>query len=334
MDKVAMLKGNERKEIFESSASVRGWNPAIIEKDFWVCWTLQKLFSSLLLGNSIVFKGGTSLSKVYHLIERFSEDIDLVLNWERLGYDAEYNDPWRNQPSNTQQNHFNQEVNQKAQEYLINTFEPHLKELMASVPSVNASVSTEDELVINVEYPAAFDLKALRPEIKLEIGPLASWVPTGNHIIQPYSAEDHPGVFENPQCSVKVIKAERTFWEKATILHQQAHRTDIMPQHYSRHYYDMYCLANSTVKEKALSDLQLLADVVRFKCKFYYVAWAKYEDAKVGTFKLTPTDQGKNELGNDYKKMMPMFFRDAPSWDEIMEVIQRLEEEINNLDGE
>lgn len=329
-----MLKDNERKEIFESSASVRGWNPAIIEKDFWVCWTLQKLFSSSLLGNSIVFKGGTSLSKVYHLIERFSEDIDLVLNWELLGYDPEINDPWRDQPSNTQQDRFNREVNQKAQDYLISTFEPHLMELMASVPGVNASVSTEDELVINVKYPAAFDLKALRPEIKLEIGPLASWVPAENHNIQPYSAEDYPGVFENPKCSVKVIKAERTFWEKATILHQQAHRTDIMPQHFSRHYYDMYCLANSSVKEKALNDLQLLSDVVRFKSKFYYVAWARYEDAKVGTFKLTPTNQSDIELGNDYKKMMPMFFGDSPSWDEIMEEIQCLEEEINNRNSE
>ncbi|MDP8244454.1 MAG: nucleotidyl transferase AbiEii/AbiGii toxin family protein [Candidatus Hinthialibacter antarcticus] len=334
MDKVAMLKDNERKEIFESSASIRGWNPAIIEKDFWVCWTLQKLFSSSLLGNNIVFKGGTSLSKVYHLIERFSEDIDLVLNWKLLGYDDENNDPWSDQPSNTQQNRFNQEVNQKAQNYLIGTFEPHLKERMASVPSVNASVSTEDELVINVEYPAAFDLKALRPEIKLEIGPLASWVPTENHKIQPYSAEDYPRVFENPQCSVKVIKAERSFWEKATILHQQAHRTDIMPQHFSRHYYDMYCLAKSPVKKDALNDLKLLSDVVRFKSKFYYVAWAKYEDAKVGTFKLTPTNQGKIELRSDYKKMMPMFFGDSPSWEEIMEEIQRLEEDINNLNGE
>lgn len=76
-------------------------NPAIIEKDFWVCWVLKKLFASNQLADQLVFKGGTSLSKVLQLIDRFPEDIDLVLNWQLLGYEKDGQDPWEAQPSNT-----------------------------------------------------------------------------------------------------------------------------------------------------------------------------------------------------------------------------------------
>ena len=93
MDSVANLSPQQRAELFEQTASRRGFHPAIAEKDFWVCWVLKKLFESEELATNLVFKGGTSLSKVYGLIDRFSEDIDLVLNWELLGFSNSGNDP-------------------------------------------------------------------------------------------------------------------------------------------------------------------------------------------------------------------------------------------------
>lgn len=101
MDNVALLSDQERRELFEQTAQLMGVHPAIAEKDFWVCWVLKKLFESELK-SKLVFKGGTSLSKVYGLINRFSEDIDLVLNWELLGYEKDGLDPWTKQPSNNQ----------------------------------------------------------------------------------------------------------------------------------------------------------------------------------------------------------------------------------------
>ena len=115
MDNVAALSKQERSELFESTAQAMGVHPAIAEKDFWVCWVLMKLFESEL-NSHLVFKGGTSLSKVHGLIDRFSEDIDLVLNWDLLGYDEHGLDPWQAQPPNTQQHKFNQQFNNKAQE--------------------------------------------------------------------------------------------------------------------------------------------------------------------------------------------------------------------------
>jgi len=101
MDKVAGLSASDRRDLFSASAEAKGIPPAIIEKDFWVCWVLKYLFTSPQLGRHLVFKGGTSLSKVFGLIARFSEDIDLVLNWELLGYGVEGMNPWVSQPSKT-----------------------------------------------------------------------------------------------------------------------------------------------------------------------------------------------------------------------------------------
>ena len=108
---------------------------------------------------------------------------------------------------------------------------------------------------------------------------------------------------------MNAIAAERTFWEKATILHQQAHRSDDMPKHYSRHYYDLFQIMNSPFKQSALSDLNLLTGVVAFKQRFYRCPWAKYKEAIPGTFKLVPSDEHQRQLLADYRSMQEMFFR-------------------------
>lgn len=331
MDKVAALTDQQRSELFEQTANVKGVHPAIIEKDFWVCWVLQKLFASDRLADQLVFKGGTSLSKVYRLIDRFSEDIDLVLNWGLLGYGSGGQDPWEEQPSGSRQHKFNMEFNRRAQEYINQTLSPLLADLLASGPDITPVVSDTEEQVVDIRYPAAFDLASLRPMVKLEIGPLASWVPSTKHIIQPYAAEEFGQVFDDLNCPVVAITAERTFWEKATILHQQAHRTKPMTPGYSRHYYDVFHLAASPVKDNALRDLQLLADVVQFKQRFYRCPWAKYEDAKPSTFRLLPSLESSKELMNDYRSMHEMFFKTPPAWKEIMASLSRLESEINSI---
>jgi hypothetical protein len=97
-------------------------NPTIVEKDFWVCWILKQIFAEPALKDHMVFKGGTSLSKVYGLIDRFSEDIDLILDWRLLGYGTEHgSDPYKASTSKTQQSRYNQEMNTKAAGYIQGT---------------------------------------------------------------------------------------------------------------------------------------------------------------------------------------------------------------------
>ena len=331
MDSFANLSARERSQVLEEAASRQGVHPAIMEKDFWVCWILMKLFDDASLSKHLVFKGGTSLSKAHHLIERFSEDVDLVLDWELLGYGRNGIDPWQNKPSNNQLDRFNKEFNAQADRYIKQVLVPQIGSAFASCHSVEIRASETEPHVVEVKYPAGFELKAIRPQVKLEIGPLASWVPSANYSISPYVAELFPKLFTRAVCNVTAITAERTFWEKATILHQQFHRTTTMPSGYSRHYYDMVMLSSSSVKTNALGNLQLLRDVVQFKQRFYRSGWARYDLATPGSFRLVPSDAGKKSLRDDYIAMRPMFFSEPPSWNKILESLEKLENEINSL---
>jgi len=202
---------------------------------------------------------------------------------------------------------------------------------MAPCENVTASVDADDPHTVDISYPVSFSEAYLRPKVLLEIGPLASWVPSSSHAIRPYAAEEFPEVFREPECQVVAIDAERTFWEKATILHQQAHRTGPMPLRYSRHYYDLYKLTNSPVRDSAIANLKLLRDVVSFKQRFYPCGWARYEDARPGTLKLIPNAAHLAELRRDYRGMAVMIYREIPSFDQIVESLARLEKEINQL---
>lgn len=329
MDKVARLPAPQRNELFATAAANRGLNPAIVEKDFWVCWVLRALFTDEDMKKRVVFKGGTSLSKVFGLIERFSEDIDLVLDWRLFGFGQGATDPWQEFTSKTQRERFNRQVNEAAAAYIAGTLLADLAALLRACPGVIPLLDPDDPHAVNVTYPAAFSEAYLRPMVRLEIGPLASWIPSHPYSIRPYAADEFPALFENPSCPVVAIDAERTFWEKATILHQQAHRRDAMPLRYSRHYYDMHRLALSPVRDKAVRDLKLLAEVVEFKQRFYPSSWARYEDAKPGTLRLVPPDDRLKELRHDYRDMRQMLFGDVPEFDQVIETLRVLEAEVN-----
>lgn len=128
------------------------------------------------------------------------------------------------------------------------------------------------------------------------------------------------------------IAAERTFWEKATILHKEAQRPGALPERHSRHYYGLHMLAHSPVRARALSDLSLLADVVAFKQRFYPSRWARYDLATPGTFKLLPADAARIEnLERDYANMQVMLFGGPPAFAAILETLRDLELEINSV---
>lgn len=324
MNRICILSSEERSELFNSTALRKGMPGAAVEKDFWVCWVLGRLFEHPELSKIILFKGGTSLAKVFHLIERFSEDIDLILDWRLVTSE----NPKAARTAN-QQDIFNKRINKLAQSYIR---EKMLAEIGKAVaPHCTAEVNPGDPNIVNIRYPMAFADSYLRPYIQLEIGPLAAWVPHAEYGVSPYAAEVFPVVFEKPECMVRAIKVERTFWEKITILHQEAFRPEGTPQPpgYSRHYYDTAMISLSPVKNAALSDKELMMNVVNFKKQFYPRKWANYDKAVPGTFKLIPHEQVLNTLKKDYAMMENMIFGKYPPFNEIMEVIRALEKEIN-----
>lgn len=332
MRKIARLEDSERCELFRNTADKMGLNDAIVEKDFWVCFTLDYLFNRSPWKDAITFKGGTSLSKAFHLISRFSEDIDLILDWRILGYGKD--EPWEKR-SNTKQDAFNKEANVRAEDFLAETFCPAIREGLSQELGCEANlyIDEKDKQTVIFAYPNLFTNSATLQVIRLEIGALAAWTPARQAFIEPYASEYYPAVFEQIGTSILTVAPERTFWEKATILHHEANRPKQleMPGRYSRHYYDLYRMAGSPVKEAAFSRIDLLKKVVDFKMKFYPRTWAKYQEAVPGSLRLIPPEYRFAALEADYELMKDMLYGDVPTFGAVIDGIRELEKEIRDM---
>ena len=324
MDKIASASDSERKKLFIDAADKANIADFIVEKDFWVSWVLGKIFADKYLSEVLCFKGGTSLSKAFGLIDRFSEDIDLILSQHAILKTGETLE----QSSNSKQAEFNKEVESRAG-YFISTV---LKDKIAKVLKEICEVETDvkDDHVLFVKFPRVFDYNYIQSDIKLEIGPLALWNPNEKYPISSFIAVSLPELeLANP--IIPTIKPERTFWEKITILHHEHYRPETSPltPRYSRHYYDVFKMGNSKIKEEALTNLKLLEEVVAFKKRFYPRGWAKYDEAVLGTIRLYPAKQNLKDLEQDYIKMQKMIFGASPKWEEILGYLKELQAEIN-----
>ena len=321
------LDKNSLNDVITNTAIRKGLSPAIIEKDLLVCAILNYFFAKSPWKNSLAFKGGTSLSKAFNLIERFSEDIDLILDWRVIGY--EMKEPLAER-SNTKQDKINKEFDVKTEEFLKSAFIPKLKEDLANLISRNLVISYENEAII-IGYGNDYADESILHVIRLEIGAKAAWTPTETAIILPYIAEVYPEQFSDASVFVRTTTPERTFWEKATILHHEANRPDDLPvpPRFSRHYYDVYRMAKLGTLDKALEQSDLLEQVADFKAKFYPRKWARYDLARLGTLKLVPSEIHREALKRDYAKMASMIYGEHPDFDDLMTEIAKIEVKIN-----
>lgn len=321
-EKIAQLTEVERKELFQESAAQLGMMPAAIEKDFWVCWALQRIFSDQTLNRQLLFKGGTSLSKCYNLIERFSEDIDLILDWTLITD----RDPYE-QRSNTQQDKFNKSMERNAISYIGNELLDQLKQLFGDY---ELTIKPDAPKSLLLTYPLVFNSDYIKPQIELEFGPMSAMMPNDTYTIAPYCQNVAPENLGDLNLQVRSIKAIKTFWDKITILHCEAHRPEEKAQQarYSRHYYDVYRMLQSSVKPDALGNRDLLTKTFAFKHKFYPQSFANYQSAIDGDIKLMPPDFRQEALQKDYEAMREMIFGDYPSWNSIMKTIEAFEQEL------
>lgn len=345
MDRVALLPANDRAALFGETGALRGVANTIIEKDFWVCWTLKRLFRLQKQdAATLVFKGGTSLSKAFGAIRRFSEDIDLSFDRAELGYTGD-RDPEKEGISKKQAN--------KLIEALVSDVERHIAEkLLPALRSAiveqlgepsegkwSLEIDANDAQTVNFHYPPALasseyeGMAYITPRVKLELGARGDPWPTEQKFIRPYAAEDFPDFFIDPECTVTVLSAQRTFWEKATALHAEVHRPaeTATPQYFSRHYYDLAMLLDTEEGKAAAGDFYLLVTVAKHKATFFRSSWASYDTAKPGTLRLMPAESRIKDLRADYRAMAPMMFDEKPlSFDDILAKIKKLQETINS----
>ncbi len=324
---------NERKNIEQAvinTARKKNLPPAIVEKDLYVCYILDYLFNRFEYKEFLEFKGGTSLSKGYNLINRFSEDIDVVLRADVLNVDLK---DIITLESKNQKMKQAEALNNRALQFYAETLIPILERDLASELDIEFKVTlNKKELAIYIKYPSSFQNAYVKDSVKLEIGPLAAWTPCETKEISCFIAQEYPQLFERIEFPVLITKPVRTFWEKAVILHQEAHREDgDVPLRYFRHYYDLYKMYSTFVKQEAFSNLDLLNEVRTFTMTFYYRGWAKFEEALPGSFMLYPNKNSISKLKDDYNEMTEMIFGGSPSFEDVLDVIKKLENEINGL---
>lgn len=327
------LPASERGLYFEQTALQRNLLPVIMEKDFWVCWLLGILFESEFAG-SLVFKGGTSLSKVFGVIERFSEDIDLSLSPEFL----QLSPPGT---SRNQADKWMKKAEAACGEAVRDQIQPVMEAAVISVLGTHAQKWFEFQIDSHTnspvllfhypsEQPAGFEY--LKRSVKLEFGSLTDQQPVGHHPVRPWIADALPDVFSDWRCNVVALEVERSFWEKATILHMEYHRPTEKPTpiRFSRHYADTAALATHPRANPAIDQHELCSRVVEWKRLFFGSSWANYDKAKPGTFRLAPPEARVPALQHDYKAMRDMYLSEPADFTEILATLTELENRINH----
>lgn len=333
-DPYLLLTPQERLELLDAASQQRGLAPAILEKDYWVCKTLDALFALPELGSHLVFKGGTSLSKVYGLIDRFSEDVDVSFHREFLGF-GEDHDP--EAATGKEQNRRIEALQRACQDCIRETLLPQLHESMAGLLGGTGGWSLEidpqDGQTLLFHFPQAGGrgLSYIAPVVRIELGARSDHWPSEDHGIRSYLG----GTFDLPMghATVRSLAAERTFWEKATLLHAEAHRAADrpMPARYARHYHDLARMAAAPVAERALADAALRQRVVAHKSVYFRSGWARYDLAAPSAFRLIPPEARVPELEADHRAMIPMFFTPPPPMTAVMETLATLEARIRSL---
>ena len=344
MDEVARWPAADRADLFTVVANQRGdMNAEIVEKDFWVCWVLRRLFTLTDAPAGMIFKGGTSLSKVFNAIGRFSEDVDLSFDRADLGFGGD-NDPGR-APSKKQTKQRLKMLKEACQTIIRDRFLPQLANAIGEAlddPSqrswkLESDQEDPDGQTVLFHYASSFATPGplgatyIPPVVRLEMGARSDHWPAENGIVTPYAAEQFPTKFRNPRSTVRVLAAERTFWEKATILHTWYHAKPDKPfrDRQSRHYYDLVKLYEAGIGARALQRLDLLAAVAAHKAIFFADPAAKYDEAKPGSLRLVPPVSRHAELREDYTKMREMIFDEPPSFEHLLAVLTEIQRQIN-----
>lgn len=332
------LPTDRRALAFEQAAAGRAGQAVILEKDFWVSWLLGLLFSEPELAPHLVFKGGTSLSKVYGVIDRFSEDIDLCLVPGFVGVDSSAFDALTSRVKRDAAVLDMQRLcAEKVQSMVLPLIETAVAHRLGTPPQgtwLRYTLDTDAKSpIVYFRYPTTQrdGFAYVAREVKLELGTLTDQQPTETRPIRPLLADAYPALFEDWSCSVTALALQRTFWEKATILHAEFHRPpgSPTPDRYARHYFDMAKLLGHPQADDLLNDHAQCARVVDWKSRVFARGWARYDLACPGTFKLMPATTRQRALAQDYAIMRPMFMSEPPPFADLMQSLVQAEQTLN-----
>jgi predicted nucleotidyltransferase component of viral defense system len=322
----------------EQTAARMGWVASSVEKDFWVCWTLQQLFTMPALAPHLTFKGGTSLSKAWGLIDRFSEDIDLTIARYALGFGGT-NSP-EQAPSAKQQTKRLKALKAACREHVQAVMMPQLgaqiqTALGQSEWSLQPDADDADGQTLLFQYPTHFQLQQeryVRAVVKIECGARSDPWPGHARAIRPVMADVFPQAFDAPDCTVQALAAERTFWEKAMLLHEETYRPADKTRRprMARHYYDLYRLIEQGIAASAAEDRNLFEQVATHRQVFFAQTWVDYATLRRGALRLLPLPGQEAGWRQDYTAMQgEMFSTTPPNFDILLAEIKIFEQAFN-----
>ena len=330
----------DRLDLFLATANRIGAPVGNVEKDFWVCWTLNSLYQERPAGEPrLLFKGGTSLSKGYGLIQRFSEDIDVTVFRDDLDEAASVEE--LEDLSNKKRRAKLDDIRNACRAYITGPLRDFLTAQLADITKgagrVEIDEADADGQTLLLWYPEVEprDGAYVRPVIRLESGAKSALDPNRPIAITPYVAEEAAGV-DLSVPAVTTIEATRTFWDKVVIAHGlrrwYERRGELRQegQRVSRHYYDLHCLLQSDTGKAALADLNLGADCVRHARMFFDRPDYDLASAAPGSFAIAPVTKMVDALARDYSNTTAMIFGVAPSFDDILASTRQIEQDLNS----
>ena len=343
--RVVAASADDRRALFATTARRLGTTEQNIEKDFWVCWTLDALFHRLPPGGPrLLFKGGTSLSKAFGLINRFSEDIDITVFRSDLGESASLDElealSGKKQRARLDaikeacQHYIHGELHQR----LITVFGDFLRS--TGQPEDSGSMEPDpadgDGQTLLVRYPSIVRNADpyVRPSVRIESGAKSALDPHVSATVTPYVAADLQSG-DLTVTGVTTIEPGRTLWDKVIILHglrrwfERRGELRQEGQRVSRHYYDVHLLRGSALGVAALADLALGAECARHARMFFARPDLDLATAAPGSFALAPVPAMRDRLERDYESMAGMIFGEVPDFDEIMDSVLDLERQLN-----
>jgi len=307
----------------------------IIEKDWWVTQVLKAVFS-LPYAKHLSFKGGTSLSKCWHKIERFSEDIDIAISRDFLGYGGELS---RTQISDKLRRAACSFVREKMQFDVRDALITQGIDARAFKVNVNiTSVSTTDPEVIEIEYQSALpESPYIRHCVLIEVSGRSMQQPIQVEELQSFIDKYLPeSVVAEPSFSIPgVVVPERTCLEKIFLLHEEFFKPtgEIRTQRMSRHLYDLYCLKQAGIADRALHDEQLYRTIINHRSKFINLKGFDYNQLFPATLSILPPASVIDAWLKDYEYMLlhMIYDTEAPSFEKLIDVISQLQSTIKTL---
>ena len=327
---------SDRREVLDVAASASGRPAYLLEKDIWVVWSLETLFSSQHEW-PLVFKGGTSLSKAYGVIRRFSEDVDLTYDIRSLVPELVCDRPSALPPNRSQERKWTKAVREALSAWTHDVAKPALARALLAFEA-DGDVEVEDGDVF-IRYAALNqNTRYGRAEVKLEFGGRATGEPSAAMSVR-CDAADHVSGVEFPSAEPRVLQVDRTFWEKATAAHVFCLQQRVRGEGFARHWHDLARLDDAGVVARALADRAIAEGVAAHKAMFFRTRdasgnWVDYQAAVAGGLRLVPSGDALLALADDYARMVEAgwLFEDAESFDELMDVCRTIEEQANGRD--